>query len=93
MTTIHIEATYNTIVTAKVQLPKGRTWGDVADWHIKFDVLYARFFGDEKFTKFELDSECTPENTNWARPVSSAVYAAKRDGSANYENQLEASDL
>ena len=89
MNTIHIETTYNSYHTSQVTLPKGKTWGDVMDWYIKWDTLHARFYGDEDYTEFSLDSRADVESTDWKRPNSTSIYPVNKDGTVNYDKKLE----
>ena len=77
---VTIVADYMSTATACVDLSP-KTWDDVEDWYIKWDILNIVFKGEEDWKEFDLFSEV---DTDIKRPARVDVY----EGEHEYDNVL-----
>jgi hypothetical protein len=84
MTRYTVEASYHTGAHGTFTMPEGKTWGDVDDWYLKWDVMHIQFKGSEEYVEFELNSDCT-DGSDWKRPGNATVYARGADGEVDYD--------
>lgn len=81
-----VSACYYAGTTGYVDLPEGKTWSDVEDWYVKWDVLFLKFNGED-YTEFGLNSggmDCI----DWKRPTSVSIYPTLEDGTTDYDEEL-----
>ena len=64
MTTINMLVEYPTSARVDVELPDGKVWADVQDYHIKYGVLVMWFHDDTTFT-LDLDIDAEPDDQKW----------------------------
>ena len=86
MTTYTLDITYYAGTSAKVELPEGKTWADVADWYVKWDVLYITFKDGSLYDRL-LHTDAL-EAIDTKRPSSVTVYGVDEDGETNYADEV-----
>lgn len=59
MSKLTVYTSYDTEAEATIEFPDDRSWNDVEDWYVKYDVLHIRFLGDDNWLKIELKSKST----------------------------------
>ena len=87
MTTYFIEATYFVLTQTKITFPDNRTWDDVMDWYVKWDTLYVQWKDTEEWDAFTLSSD--HEIVDWKRPEFVSVFPVKKDGSVDYDSEVD----
>ena len=69
--TVTFDVTYTAFVTTTIELPDGKSWDDVDEWFIKWNILNV-FYKDETQSEHELDLYNDEVDTK--RPESVNVY-------------------
>lgn len=68
---ITIDTAYRAGNSTEVEMPKEKTWKDVALWHVKWGILYVTFKDGQTFEK-ELNDGV--EYYDMKRPTDATVY-------------------
>ena len=79
---ITIDTEYYMTATATVDLSP-KTWDDVDDWYVKWDVLQVKFKGVDDWESFTLESD-TEDGVDWKRPNKADIF----EGNLEYDNTL-----
>lgn len=88
MATYNIDATYYAGTNANVELPEGKTWADVKDWYIKWDVLHIQWELNGEYQEFELRSDST-DCIDWKRPTSASICEVNEEtGDTDYDKEV-----
>ena len=87
MTTYTIDAGYHAGASANVAFPEGKTWEDVKDWYVKWDILHVQFEGELEMREFPLNSDSL-DVIDWKRPTSVSVYATDDEGNTDYDVEI-----
>ena len=72
---ITVSTSYWCCVSGVVDLSP-KTWDDVEDWYIKWDILHVRFEGESKWREFDINSDDS-ESIDWERPIGADIYAGE----------------
>ena len=84
MTQIAVVSTYYATTAGTVELPEGKTWGDIERYYVRWGALCYQI-GDKWYeTQIETDS---PEVDDWKQPACTAIYAAE-DGEIDWGEPL-----
>lgn len=78
MTKIAVRSTYRTDAIGYAELPDGKTWDDVFDWHIKWDTLHVQFKGAPYWHEIELNSDSS-DDTDRKWPIRATVHPFDED--------------
>ena len=71
MQTVRIQNEYSCGSMTDVTLPGNRTWDDVADYWVKWGVLYINWTDGSEW-QFDLDENLT-DAVDWKRPIETRV--------------------
>jgi len=74
--TIRVDTQYTISYETEIDLPEGKTWGDVKDWYIKYHSLSV-VFNDETTEEYNLDSDSWEDSK---RPDGIQIYKIDEDG-------------
>jgi hypothetical protein len=74
---ITIDTEYYMTATATVDLSP-KTWDDVDDWYVKWDVLQVKFKGVDDWESFTLESD-TEDGVDWSRPNKADIFEGQYD--------------
>lgn len=85
---VQIEVTYGTYGSCTIELPEGKTWDDVENFWVKWDIAFIRFKGETAEHQFELETGYDLEATDMKRPSSIEVYETDDEGNVDYEHPL-----
>lgn len=85
---IQIQVGYNMYGSQTIELPEGKTWDDIDDHWVRWDIWNVIFKGDDKTYTYELCTGYDPEAADMKRPSSVAIYETDEDGNADYEREL-----
>jgi len=80
---ITVSASYNATAIGTADLSP-KTWDDVKDWYIKWDILYVKFKDELDWKEFNLQSDHN-DGVDWKRPNHADIYA----GDWEFENELD----
>lgn len=83
----HVQHYYTACATDAVELPDGKTFADIKEWHIKWGRFFYTFDG---ITWGEFDMNSEVEVSDWKRPSDVFVFADNGNGLPDYDNQLAA---
>ncbi len=86
MTKLAVTTTYTLSTDTIIDLPDGKTWDDVAHWHVKWGTLFLAFKGDPE-TKPALEiqtDEATLDNFECKRPDITTVRPVDEEGYADW---------
>jgi hypothetical protein len=83
-----ISACYSAGTVGFVDFPEGKTWDDVRDWYVKWDILHVSFKGTDEWVEFSLDSD-NDDTIDWKRPISVSVSPTDENGDADYNEVLD----
>jgi hypothetical protein len=92
MTKYWVETTYSAGAQGTVTFPDGKTWEDVESWFIKRDYLHVLFKGENDYRELCLNSDNSPEMTDWKRPNTVTVLASDELGDPDYDTVVAESE-
>ena len=87
MASVTIITQLHCAATGKIDLPEGKTWGDVTDWYVKWGRAHLTFKGGETE---EID--CNPDigdSVDWKRPIHAEIYANDASGEPDFSVMLD----
>ena len=73
VTKIQVCATYYSSVTETIQLPLYKTWDDVEDQYIKYDVFHYKLKGEHIWREVTMDGPIAIGDTK--RPISYSIHS------------------
>ena len=80
---ITIDTEYYMCATSVVDLSP-KSWDDVDEWYIKWDILNVKFKDKDGWHTYALESD-TGDGVDWSRPIETKIY----DGDREYDITLD----
>ena len=74
---ITIQAYYTQCNTTTVNLPEGKTWNSVADYYVKYGVLFIKWRGEDDWQEFALSDDFSESDMKF--PDSLTIYDENGD--------------
>lgn len=88
MATYALSAQYYAGAVGSVELPEGKTWEDIEEWYVKWDVLHFKLKEEEAWKEVELGFGAV-DIVDWKHPISIGVYGTTDDNEINWNNLIE----
>lgn len=77
---IAIETTYTGTAYATIDLPEGKSWGDVIDYDVKWGTLFMQFAGEKDFREMGDCGDFDTTTIDFKRPDSVTILTVDKDG-------------
>ena len=87
MASVTIITQLHCAATGTIDLPEGKSWGDVTDWYVKWGRAHLTFKGGER-----AEIDCNPDigdSIDWKRPIHAEIYANDASGEPDFGVMLD----
>lgn len=83
-----VSAQYYAGSEGTITFPEGKSWDDVKDWYVKWDILHVKFKDQNEYQSFQLNSEIGMY-VDWKRPISATIHPyIDEDNDTDYDTEL-----